>query len=460
MNSFQTHAGEENNLAKFAYLSGILGMFIILIMGYLGARYNVINGNNKITFDRYAISTLFVCALSMFILELMIRIKLQKKILTVSTKIENRNYYKFFLECLLSYAAVLFIMFIAVLFYKNVNEYGFKFNLKFYKPWFALLDIIWKAFLYAGLPYIFITRLFQSDFTADRKDPVYLLFKILIKYFPGNILYTFLKQIDFFSINSDVSIFEFNEQDKKIFLGLLVKVFFIPLMTVFFFDQFRHLVNNYSVLSSAIFNGLKISGNDFYNITFSLIFSLDVGLAWCGYTVSSRWIKNSLFSVEPTFTGWAVAALCYPPFRQFFAFYFSTPSENAFLSLHNHYLISLFTIISIFSYLLYLSATVVFGLRFSNLTHRGIITKGPYAIIRHPAYTAKNLSWWCVMLPVIIFQNLPLNLSLGLFQICGLLLLSWIYYCRAMTEERHLSIDEEYKEYCKKVKYRFIPGIF
>ncbi|WP_436428256.1 hypothetical protein, partial [Enterococcus faecium] len=42
---------------------------------------------------------------------------------------------------------------------------------------------------------------------------------------------------------------------------------------------------------------------------------------------------------------------------------------------------------------IYAWATVAFGLRFSNLTHRGILTHGPYALSRHPAYLAKNLFW-------------------------------------------------------------------
>src|SRR3546814_2943060 len=40
----------------------------------------------------------------------------------------------------------------------------------------------------------------------------------------------------------------------------------------------------------------------------------------------------------------------------------------------------------------YAWATMAFGIRFSNLTHRGVITHGPYAFTRHPAYVSKNLS--------------------------------------------------------------------
>ena len=41
---------------------------------------------------------------------------------------------------------------------------------------------------------------------------------------------------------------------------------------------------------------------------------------------------------------------------------------------------------------IYAWATMAFGLRFSNLTHRGILTHGPYAFTKHPAYMSKNAS--------------------------------------------------------------------
>jgi len=48
---------------------------------------------------------------------------------------------------------------------------------------------------------------------------------------------------------------------------------------------------------------------------------------------------------------------------------------------------------------IYVLATVAFGIRFSNLTHRGILTNGPYRFTKHPAYVSKNLSWWMVSVP-------------------------------------------------------------
>ena len=49
-------------------------------------------------------------------------------------------------------------------------------------------------------------------------------------------------------------------------------------------------------------------------------------------------------------------------------------------------------------------ATISFGIRFSNLTNRGIITNGPYRYTKHPAYIAKNLSWWMESVPFVSNQ--------------------------------------------------------
>lgn len=92
---------------------------------------------------------------------------------------------------------------------------------------------------------------------------------------------------------------------------------------------------------------------------------------------------------------------------------------------------------------------MAFGLRFSNLTHRGVVGCGPYRVVRHPAYVTKNLFWWTECLRS---SPTPWNV---------LALLGWnlIYGLRAVTEERHLARFDDYREYCRQVPHRFLPGI-
>ena len=49
----------------------------------------------------------------------------------------------------------------------------------------------------------------------------------------------------------------------------------------------------------------------------------------------------------------------------------------------------------------YVLSTVSFGLRFSNLTHRGILTDGPYRLVRHPAYWSKCVTYWLAAVPFV-----------------------------------------------------------
>jgi protein-S-isoprenylcysteine O-methyltransferase Ste14 len=91
----------------------------------------------------------------------------------------------------------------------------------------------------------------------------------------------------------------------------------------------------------------------------------------------------------------------------------------------------------------YVWATVIFGARFSNLTNRGIITNGPYRWTKHPAYVAKNLSWWLLAVPFVVRGTVD-----EVLRHCLLLVaLNLIYLMRAKTEERHLSRDPDYVAY-------------
>jgi protein-S-isoprenylcysteine O-methyltransferase Ste14 len=106
---------------------------------------------------------------------------------------------------------------------------------------------------------------------------------------------------------------------------------------------------------------------------------------------------------------------------------------------------------------IYSLSSVAFGIRFSNLTHRGIITSGPYRYTKHPAYFSKNLSWWLIGIPFISATNDMLQVIQSCLMLMGLNL---IYYLRAVTEERHLSWDETYRAYQRAMEKRGILRSF
>jgi protein-S-isoprenylcysteine O-methyltransferase Ste14 len=98
-------------------------------------------------------------------------------------------------------------------------------------------------------------------------------------------------------------------------------------------------------------------------------------------------------------------------------------------------------------------ANVTFGLRFSNLTHRGILTNGPFRFTKHPSYVSKNLAWWLISLPFLSAQGWQEALP----NCAALLFVNAIYYARAKVEERHLMEDPVYVAYAAWIERN---GIF
>lgn len=463
------NAVKENALARYSFVSGIVGAIAIVLLGYLGARYDSLNQGLSLhslriaeNFKGYALFALSVCGMLMLAIEIVIRKRVEKDIFALSPKLREGKFVAFALECLLKYLFDLAILGLAVGFYLHAREYGFARKAAYYQPWFFVLEIFWKGYLLGGFPYVVLTRALQHLPEGDRKEPAYLLLKAVMRLLRGTFLAKALERTAFMGFDKDPGFSKFTSLDKTCLLGLFVKMFFVPLMTVFFLDQFQHLVKNWSAVIDAVESGLWdgiLSTAKIYQISFSLIFSIDVGVAWCGYVITSRWVRNGNVSVEPTFLGWFVALSCYPPFKSPMSVYFKIPDESGFLAMGHPWLVAMFAAMSLASFLVYMLSTVCFGLRFSNLTHRGVIRRGPYAWVRHPAYASKNFSWWCVMMPSALYDAIAEQNVDYLLQMLGLILMTYFYFWRALTEERHLSADPDYVDYCRQVPYRFIPGV-
>ena len=78
--------------------------------------------------------------------------------------------------------------------------------------------------------------------------------------------------------------------------------------------------------------------------------------------------------------------------------------------------------------------------------------------MRHPAYVAKNVSWWIGATPLLL--KLASTNPWGLVPVfLGTAAWSAIYVLRAFTEERHLGSDPDYQAYRSRVRWRFIPGL-
>lgn len=191
---------------------------------------------------------------------------------------------------------------------------------------------------------------------------------------------------------------------------------------------------------------------DFIMLLVTLLFVIDVQIGTVGYLLTLRPLDSHIRSGNPFLGGWLAALLCYPPFvwgiiganGQILSYEVGTPGWAHWLA-GNDALLWVWGGLLVVLTGIYAWATVVFGIRFSNLTYRGVLTHGPYRFTRHPAYLSKNLFWWASVLPFLVTTDSAAD---AIRNSVFLLVVNAIYYWRARTEEAHLlAEDPKYRDY-------------
>ena len=81
--------------------------------------------------------------------------------------------------------------------------------------------------------------------------------------------------------------------------------------------------------------------------------------------------------------------------------------------------------------------------------NRGVVVRGPYGFVRHPIYTGYLITHAAFLAA----HPSPLNVAIVLCGDTALIL-------RALMEERILSTDVAYQQYCRRVGWHLIPGVF
>jgi protein-S-isoprenylcysteine O-methyltransferase Ste14 len=283
----------------------------------------------------------------------------------------------------------------------------------FYDPLYNLLRRFWLSLVAGSLAYVW----FVDGYLVNPQDTYWQLGRCALGHFED-------------AKGSEIA---------NHYRGWLVKAFFLPLMLVWLHGEARTLVH--FDFSNVSFENLRL-----YDFLYSLIFGLDLLFATAGYMMSFKVIDAHIRTAEPTMYGWAVALFCYQPFYSLFerqyVHYDSGIGFGTWLA-PNVWLRWVWAAAIIFLIGIYVLATIAFGVRFSNLTHRGILTNGPYRWTKHPAYVSKNLSWWLASVPF-----LPNKGWISMIHSClGIMCVNSMYFFRARTEERHLSRDPVYVEY-------------
>jgi len=168
-----------------------------------------------------------------------------------------------------------------------------------------------------------------------------------------------------------------------------------------------------------------------------------------GYLLTMKPLDAHIRSANPYLAGWMAALICYPPFILMgdggpLNYHPGTADWGFWLQDHQ-LMLWVWGAWLVFLTAVYAWATVIFGIRFANLTYRGVITNGPYRFTRHPAYLTKNLFWWSATMPFLVSSGTLVD---AVQNTVILSIVSSVYYWRAKTEERHLlGEDAKYREY-------------
>lgn len=107
-------------------------------------------------------------------------------------------------------------------------------------------------------------------------------------------------------------------------------------------------------------------------------------------------------------------------------------------------------VVMLFGFLLSLSSKLALNRRFGIVAaNRGVQTKWPYSVVRHPMYAGY------VITQIGFFMTSPTLWNAFVYAV------AWtLQILRIFEEEKLLGQDELYKAFAQRVRYRLVPGLF
>jgi protein-S-isoprenylcysteine O-methyltransferase Ste14 len=180
---------------------------------------------------------------------------------------------------------------------------------------------------------------------------------------------------------------------------LALKMFFLPLYGLSLFAL------------TALALNVSISVSNLLIIAVVFAYTIDLAIGLSGYVFASAGT-----SIQPRLSGWLVCLACYlpvmhhwPAFERVVLQEIQWPHLNGSGAL---FLVGATTMV--IALILYVSATIAFGPRFANLANRGIITTGPYRLMKHPAYFAHVVNAWVIVYLIFPSAGVPIPVELAI----------------------------------------------
>ena len=333
-------------------------------------------------------------------------------------------------------------------------------------PWFSgLLSLAFegvtglKIYYYIFATYVIVAPLI---FLVGRPRSLWVSKNLLVLGFLRRVIHAQFHR----KLRGNWEHFKPDYKERNALMFLMIKLMYGPLML----HSLLLELNKISALRfRLLFEPTGLDALDVWFFTYiSALFALDSLLFFIGYSTESGLLRNRLRYAETNIFRILVCIACYGPFNMVTASILG-PSNQQLLLFHgdlSHPMTWILRGLAAFFLLMLVSSSLFLFTKASNLTNRGIVKTGPYALVRHPGYICKNLFWLMTLIPLFFPDTDAYGFSWGSYAIVFIKTLGcwlgWgtIYFLRAITEEQFLRRDPDYVEYCKKVKYRFIPWVY
>lgn len=361
-------------------------------------------------------------------------------------QVNDKDILKHYLSSVLIYGIILLVLFVSPLFNQNIQN-----------PWMSYFSVL---LIYYVLYVIFAY-------------PIYKKFK------PESILYSRnVVIIDYFKRqftkgrSLEQKLFEMNLKDneKQAFVILFIKVFFgvysLSLLCNKFLPQMSYNIDFLGEMftqsvqymqSNGVIGGILQYIDDTADMWLTFMFTITAFIFAFSYLTEADLLKNRIKYADTTPLGILSCIMCFYPFTLISERLFPVNMQEL-IPIDNLYVRITVYVLAIVVNFISMIAILRLGTKSGNLTNRGIVTGFPYNIVRHPDYTMQICYIFLTFLPLYLAGNL--NILGDIVLTIGMLLWIGVYVIRAITEERNLIKDDNYKAYCQKVKYRFIPKIF
>lgn len=361
-------------------------------------------------------------------------------------EVTNKDILKHYLSSVLVYGIILLILFVSPMFNQNIDNPGFNY--------FSVLIVYYILYVIFAYP---LFKKFRPKSVLDSKNVV------IVDYFKRQ----FAK-----GRNLEQKLFEMNLKDneKQAFVILFIKTFFgvyslnllcnkfLPQMS-YNFDFMGEMFSQSAqyVQMNGIWGGILQYLDDTADMWLDFMFTITAFVFAFSYLTEADFLKNRIKYADTTPLGILSCVMCFYPFtlisERLFPVNMSELVPIDDLGLR----ISVF-VFAILVNFISMVAIIRLGTRAGNLTNRGIVTGFPYNIVRHPDYAMQICYIILTFIP--LYAAGDLNILGDIVLTVGMLLWIAVYVVRAVTEERNLIKDDDYKAYCQKVKYRFIPKVY